>query len=178
MTTSAQLLLALTVSMSLAAAAADGADSSSDGIDFGFKNLHLGMTQNDANALYHFVPGMTYDYDGCRFRLLPSFVQDKLISFDLLATGTGASESCAIKIETELNGRYGQSSHRLVGLPRKDGVHADWKKSGVDITYNSGGLKDRDSDGQPGFEGTVDVNYYSHSIVWGRVTGGAAARHP
>jgi hypothetical protein len=142
--------------------AADGANGPQDKIGFGFDKLRWGITQHDANALYHFSPGMTWDYDGCRFRVLAGFLQGKLALFTLLATGTGASETCGAKIKTELTALYGQPQRQQMGGSiSPDAVHADWKTSGLIVNYNSWKLTNFDHDpAGPGFDGKVEISFF------------------
>jgi len=151
--------IAIAATLSLAAEPAERSNSRAEKIAFGFDKLQWGMAQQDASALYHFHPGMTYDYAGCRFRLLPIFVANKLVLFDLLATGTGASKPCEGKIEAELAARYGQPWRRTVGAPNSPlGSHADWRRPGLEVTYNAFKLED-EGPGGPGFDGKVEIMF-------------------
>jgi len=155
-------LLTVPISLTLALSTADGANGSQDRIGFGFDKLRWGMTQHDVNALYRIHPGMTYDHDGCRFRVLAGFEQGKLTSFSLLATGTGATESCAANIETELTTLYGKPWRQQTGGPiSPDAVHADWRDTSRRVVYNAWKLKNLDNDPVgPGFDGKVEVSFF------------------
>ena len=152
----------VTIAVSLALGAGEGAAIAADKIGFGFDKLQWGMAQHDANALYHFRPGMTWDYDGCRFRVLPGFSQNKLKFFTLLATGTGASESCGTEIKTELTALYGQPRRQQTGgAISPDAVHAEWQTSDLNVIYNAWMLTNLDHDSAgPGFDGKVEVSFF------------------